>query len=76
MKKVIYLFVLFFSFSFYGQNDTISNNINQISKVFIKTRNVIYRGIKNEIFITVPNFENLTILFLFEFLNFTLEKLN
>ena len=60
MKRVIYLFVLFFSFSFYGQNDTISNNNIQISKVFIKTKNLIYRGIKNEIFINVPNFESLT----------------
>jgi hypothetical protein len=59
MNRIIYISILLFSLSFYGQNDTIVNNEN-VSNVFIKTRKVIYRGIKNEIFINVPNIETLT----------------
>ncbi len=60
MKKIILLLLLFFSFSFYGQNDTISSGEKEnISQVFIRTSKIIYRGIKNEIFINVPNPETL-----------------
>ena len=47
--------------SFYGQNDTISVvNDSVISRIFINTDKVIYRGISNEILIEVPNPETLT----------------
>ena len=61
MRNFLIVVFSFFSLSFYGQNDTLSDNEQKnISQVFIKTKNVIYRGIKNEIFITVPNSETLT----------------
>ena len=61
MQRKISLFLLFFSLSFYGQNDTISDvKTTNISEVFIESNYTIYRGIKNRIFINVPNPETLT----------------
>lgn len=61
MKSKILFFLFILSYSFYGQNDTISvvNNI-RISEVFTKSKKVLYRGFANEIFINVPNPETLT----------------
>ena len=62
MKQGIQVILLFFCISFYGQNDTISVvREEQISQVFIKTKKVLYRGIRNEIFIKGPNPETLTV---------------
>ena len=61
MKKLIQISILFFSISFYAQNDTISSIENHLtSKVSVKYRNVIFRGIRNQILINVPNPETLT----------------
>lgn len=61
MKQGIQVILLLFCISFYGQNDTISVEENDnVSQVFIKTNKVIYRGIRNQIFINVPNPETLT----------------
>ena len=61
MKKKISLFLLFFTLSFYGQNDTISvikhtdkdNIVNKESKI-------VYRGMLNSLFIEVPNCKSFT----------------
>ena len=53
--KIIILFLLF-SLSFYGQNDTISvvrHTDNDL--IFPKNKKILFRGIRNEIFIDVPN---------------------
>jgi len=56
MKSLINAIFLFFSLSFYCQNDTISVvKTSNISEVFIESNQTIYRGIKNRIFINVPN---------------------
>lgn len=55
MKKIIFLIVLFFSVSFYGQNDTLSVVRHTDNDVVIpKSLKVLYRGIENELFIDVP----------------------
>ena len=56
MKKIILLLSLFFSLSFYGQNDTLSV-VRHTDKDIITPKNlkVVYRGIPNELFIDVPN---------------------
>jgi hypothetical protein len=55
------LLLLFFSLSFYGQNDTISvvrhTNSDIISPKELK---VVYRGIPNSLFIEVPNCKSFT----------------
>jgi hypothetical protein len=52
----IYFLFLFFTLSFYGQNDTISV-VRHTDKdiIFPKELKVIYRGIPNSLFIDVPN---------------------
>lgn len=54
--KRISLLLLFFSLSFYSQNDTISV-IYHTDKDFVipKTAKIVYRGFLNEVFIDVPN---------------------
>lgn len=60
MKAVFVVIILFFSVSFYGQKDTIAPKKVMISEVSVKSDNVIYVGVKNRIFIKVPNPETLT----------------
>lgn len=56
MQRKISLLLLFFSLSFYGQNDTISVIKHTDNDLIIpKNAKVIFRGIKNEILIDVPN---------------------
>ena len=56
MKKKINLLLLFFSLSFYGQNDTISVVKHTDKDVIIpKDLKVVYRGICNNLSIEVPN---------------------
>ncbi|WP_395066939.1 hypothetical protein [Flavobacterium sp.] len=56
MQKKISLLLLFFSLSFYGQNDTISVVRHSDNDLVIpKNTKVVFRGIKNEIVIDVPN---------------------
>ncbi|HCQ14413.1 GldM family protein [Flavobacterium sp.] len=56
MKKVISVFFLFISMSFYGQNDTISVVYHTDNDFVIpKTTKIVYRGFLNEVFIDVPN---------------------
>ena len=56
MRKIIILFSLFFSISFYGQNDTISIvKTSNISVVSADKLNVVYVGLSNPISIAVPN---------------------
>ena len=56
MMKKWSLLLLFFSFSFYGQNDTISVVRHSENDLVIpKNTKVVFRGIKNEILIDVPN---------------------
>ncbi len=56
MQKKINLLLLFFSLSFYGQNDTISviRHTNKDS-IVNKESKVVYRGILNSLSIEVPN---------------------
>lgn len=56
MQKKISLLLLFFSLSFYGQNDTISvvKNSN-LAVVSAEKMNVVYRGLPNPISIAVSN---------------------
>lgn len=56
MKKIIFLIALFFSLSFYGQNDTLAVIRHTDNDLVIpKEKKVIFRGIANEIVIDVPN---------------------
>ena len=56
MKRVFKIVLLFISLSFYGQNDTISVVRHSDSgPVFSKKSKVVYRGIRNELVIEVPN---------------------
>jgi hypothetical protein len=56
MQRKISLLLLFFSLSFYGQNDTFSVVRHSDNDLIIpKNAKVIFRGIKNEILIDVPN---------------------
>jgi hypothetical protein len=56
MQRKISLLLLFFSLSFYGQNDTISVVRHSDNDLIIpKHSKVVFRGIKNEILIDVPN---------------------
>jgi hypothetical protein len=61
MRNFLPLLLLFSSLSFYGQGDTIAvAKVSNVSEVYIKTENVLYVGIKNRIFIIIPNPETLT----------------
>lgn len=61
MKKKISLLLLFFSLSFYGQNDTISVvKTSDISVVSADKMNVVYRGLQNPISIAVPDCKSFT----------------
>lgn len=55
MKRIIIVFSLLSSLSFYGQNDTISV-VRHTDNDFVipKELKLVYRGIPNEIFIDVP----------------------
>jgi hypothetical protein len=56
MKSLINVIFLFFTLSFYGQNDTISV-VRHTDNDFVipKTAKIVYRGFLNEVFIDVPN---------------------
>jgi hypothetical protein len=55
------LFLLFFTLSFYGQNDTISVvKTSTIGVVSADKMNVVYRGLPNPISISVPNCKSFT----------------
>lgn len=56
MKNKLLILLLFFSLSFYGQNDTISV-VRHTDNDFVipKTAKIVYRGFLNEVFIDVPN---------------------
>ena len=56
MKRLVLFFSLLFSISFYGQNDTLSV-VRHTDNDFVipKDLKVVFRGIKNELFIDVPN---------------------
>lgn len=61
MQKKIGLFLLFISLSFYGQNDTISVVRHSENDLIIpKNAKVVFRGIKNEMLIDVPNCKSFT----------------
>lgn len=61
MKNIIKLFFLFFTLSFYSQNDTISVvKTPNISVVSADKMNVVYRGLPNPISISVPNCKSFT----------------
>lgn len=61
MQKKIKEVSLFFSLSFYGQNDTISviRHTNKDS-IVNKESKVVYRGILNSLSIEVPNCKSFT----------------
>lgn len=61
MQKRIFLFLLCFSLSFYGQNDTISV-VRHSDDDFVVPKNakVVFRGIQNRIVIDVPNCKSFT----------------
>ncbi len=56
MKSIIKLLIFFFTFSFYGQNDTLAI-IKHTEKDLIvpKQKKVLFRGVVNELEIEVPN---------------------
>lgn len=61
MQKKISLLFLFFSFSFYGQNDTISIVRHSDNDLIIpKNLKVVYRGIPNNLNIEVPKCKSFT----------------
>ena len=61
MQKKISLLLLFFSFSFYGQNDTISVIRHTDKDIVVnKESKVVYRGILNSLSIEVPNCKSFT----------------
>lgn len=56
MKKILFFISLFFSISFYSQNDTISVvKTSNVSIAFAEKMNIVYRGLLNPISISVPN---------------------
>lgn len=56
MKRLVLFFMLLFSISFYGQNDTISVVRHTDNDLVIpKNARVVFRGLLNELFIDVPN---------------------
>ena len=56
MKKWFSVLLLFFFISFYGQNDTLSVVRHTDNDLIVpKTEKIVFRGIKNELIITVPN---------------------
>lgn len=62
MQRKISLLLLFFSLSFYGQNDTISVVRHTGSDIiFPKELKVVYRGIPNCLSIEVPNCKSFTV---------------
>jgi hypothetical protein len=61
MKKLINVFLLLFTISFYGQNDTISVVRHTDNDLIIpKNLKVVYRGIPNNLLIEVPNCKSFT----------------
>ncbi len=61
MKKLQLFFLLFFSFSFYGQQDTLSVIRHTENDLVIpKEKKVFFRGIPNELVINVPNCKSFT----------------
>lgn len=55
MQRKICLLLLFFSLSFYGQNDTISVVYHTDNDFVVpKSAKIVYRGFLNEVFIDVP----------------------
>lgn len=55
MQRKISLLLLFFSLSFYGQNDTISVVYHTDNDFVVpKSAKIVYRGFLNEVFIDVP----------------------
>ncbi len=61
MQKKINLLLLFFSLSFYGQNDTISVIRHTDKDIIVnKESKVVYRGILNSLSIEVPNCKSFT----------------
>lgn len=61
MQKKISLLLLFFSLSFYGQNDTISVVKHTDKDITVnKEKKIIYRGITNSLSIEVPNCKSFT----------------
>ncbi|MEO8515250.1 MAG: GldM family protein [Flavobacterium sp.] len=62
MKNHFYsLFFLFFSLSFYGQNDSIVKPKPQLSVVAADKMNVVYRGVPNPISIAVNKAKSYTV---------------
>lgn len=56
MKRIAWLFSLFLSLSFYGQNDTATNaKTSKIGVVTADKMNVVYRGMPNPLTIYLPN---------------------
>jgi hypothetical protein len=56
MKRILLVFSLFSSLSFYAQNDTVSaGKAAKIAIVSAERMNVVYRGVSNPISIYVPN---------------------
>jgi hypothetical protein len=61
MQKKISLLLLFFSLSFYGQNDTISVIKHTDKDIIVnKESKIVYRGILNSLSIEVPNCKSFT----------------
>ncbi len=61
MQKKISLLLLFFSLSFYGQNDTISVIKHTDKDIIVnKESKIVYRGIPNSLSIEVPNCKSFT----------------
>ncbi len=61
MKKLLLLFWLFFSFSFYGQYDTLAIIKHTDDDLIIpKNKRVFFRGIINKLIIEVPNCKSFT----------------
>ena len=62
MRNFLIVVFLFFSFSFYGQNDTLSVvRHTDNDPVVPKDLKVVYRGILNELFIDVPDSKSFTV---------------
>jgi len=61
MQRKIILLFLFFSLSFYGQNDTISVIKHTDKDIIVnKESKIVYRGIPNSLSIEVPNCKSFT----------------
>ena len=62
MKRILLLFSIFYTLSFYGQNDTLSivrHTENDL--ITPKDVKVLFRGMTNEMFIDVPNAKSFTV---------------